>query len=125
MHLVEQVGSGIGRIQDLMKSAGLPEPIFQKEGIFTVILKRPSLISGQTTQKTTQKTAPEIIHLIAQNPDITRQQMAEAIGITDNGVKYHLRKMQEKSLIRRIGPDKGGHWEIVQSESGKQDARSH
>ena len=34
-------------------------------------------------------------------------------GITDSGVKYHLRKMQEKGLLRRVGPDKGGHWELI------------
>ena len=34
MHLVEQVGSGIGRIQDLMQGVGLPEPDFQKKWDF-------------------------------------------------------------------------------------------
>jgi len=34
MHLVEQVGSGIGRNQDLIQGVGLPEPDFQKKGIF-------------------------------------------------------------------------------------------
>jgi len=43
--------------------------------------------SGQTTQKTTQKTAQKIIALIAQNPEVTRQELAKAIGITDSGVK--------------------------------------
>ena len=28
MHLLEQVGSGIGRIQDLIQGVGLPEPDF-------------------------------------------------------------------------------------------------
>ena len=42
MHLVEQVGSGVGRIKDLMKGAELPDPIFLKEGIFTVIFQRPA-----------------------------------------------------------------------------------
>ncbi len=32
MQLVEQVGSGIGRIQELMEKAGLPEASFRKEG---------------------------------------------------------------------------------------------
>ena len=67
----------------------------------------------KTTQKTTSKTTQKILHLIAQKPDITRQQMAEVLGITDNGVKYHLRQMQQKNLIRRVGSDKGGHWKVV------------
>jgi len=66
-----------------------------------------------TTQETTQETAQEIIRLIIQNPNITRQKMAETLGISGDGVKYHLRKMQEKNVIRRVGPTKGGHWEVV------------
>jgi predicted HTH transcriptional regulator len=59
-----------------MKDAGLPEPIFQKEGIFNVILFKPSNVSGQTTQKTaqkttqktTQKTEARIIEIFTLNP---------------------------------------------------------
>ena len=41
MQLVEQVGSGINRMTDLMKEAGLPEPTYTTDGIFTVKLIRP------------------------------------------------------------------------------------
>jgi len=68
----------------------------------------------KTIQKTDQKTTQKIIHLITQKPDITRQQMAQTLGLSDAGMKYHLRKMQEKNIIRRVGPDKGGHWEVVE-----------
>jgi ATP-dependent DNA helicase RecG len=33
--------------------------------------------------------------------------------ITENGVKYQLAKLKKRGLIRRIGPDKGGRWEIL------------
>ncbi len=39
--------------------------------------------------------------------------MAEKIGLTADGIKYHLSNMQEKKLIKRIGPDKGGYWKII------------
>jgi ATP-dependent DNA helicase RecG len=51
--------------------------------------------------------------LIQHKPEITRQELAIELGITDSGIKYHLKKMQAKGLIRRVGPDKGGHWEVV------------
>ena len=50
---------------------------------------------------------------LKKNPGITRREMAVELGITDNGVKYHLKKMQANGLLRRTGPDKGGHWEII------------
>ncbi|MBI4668724.1 MAG: hypothetical protein HY747_06000 [Elusimicrobia bacterium] len=39
--------------------------------------------------------------------------LAEEIRISEDGIKYHLRQMQRKGLVRRIGPDKGGRWEVI------------
>ncbi len=50
---------------------------------------------------------------IAQNAFVTREELAIACGISKDGVKWQLRKLQEQGLIRRVGPDKGGHWEII------------
>ena len=72
----------------------------------------------ETTQKlprkpkTTQKTTQKIYALIAEDPAVTRRQLAAVLGISSDGVKYHLRKLQEQGLLRRIGSDKGGHWKV-------------
>ena len=52
MHIVEQIGSGISRINNLMKEANLPKPGFSTDGMFTVTLKRPSKTSEKTSEKT-------------------------------------------------------------------------
>jgi len=109
MHLVEQVGSGIGRIQDLMKSAGLPEPIFQKEGIFTVVLKRP--VAGSV--KSSVKSSVKIIELIIFNVHITIPELAENLGITTRAVEKQIANLKKQGIIERIGPDKGGYWKII------------
>lgn len=41
MRLVEQIGSGISRMRDLMKEEGLTPPEFNTDGIFTVAFRRP------------------------------------------------------------------------------------
>ncbi len=68
----------------------------------------------ETTQKTTQKTTTKdkILNLVRANPKITTDEMAEIIGITRDGINYHLKKMRGVSLERRDG-DNGGHWEII------------
>jgi ATP-dependent DNA helicase RecG len=38
--------------------------------------------------------------------------MAETIGITERAVEKQLAKLKEKNIIDRIGPDKGGYWEL-------------
>jgi ATP-dependent DNA helicase RecG len=122
MHLVEQVGSGVGRIKELMKEANLAEPVFQKEGIFTVILQRSTNNFEKTTQETTQKTTRKttqktenlIMEFLFKNPKASRAEIAEALGsITEDGIKYQLNKLKKQGKIERIGPDNGGYWKII------------
>ena len=70
----------------------------------------------KTTQKTAQKTTQKILSLIQQKSNITRIELAEACGISPDGIKWQLKKLQAAGLIRRVGPDKGGHWEIINNE---------
>jgi DNA-binding Lrp family transcriptional regulator len=42
--------------------------------------------------------------------------MAESLGINRSAVSKHLKKMQENGIIKRVGPDKGGHWEIIEKD---------
>ena len=72
---------------------------------------------GQKTEKMDrkggQKTRDAIISLISANQDITTTQMAESLGINRSAISKHLKLMQTKGIIRRVGPDKGGHWEVM------------
>ena len=71
------------------------------------------LSTQKTTQKTTQK-QQEIINFLMKHPKASRKEISESIeNITEDGVKYNLKVLQERELIRRVGPDKGGHWEVV------------
>ena len=43
--------------------------------------------------------------------------MADALGgITEDGVKYQLNKLKKQGRIARVGPDKGGYWEVINKE---------
>jgi ATP-dependent DNA helicase RecG len=113
MHLVEQVGSGIGRIKQLMKDANLSEPVFQKEGIFTVILQRTLSSSEKIAQETIQKTTQKIIQLINKNKNITISELAESLAISTRAIKKQIAKLKEQGFIERIGSDKTGHWNLL------------
>ena len=65
---------------------------------------------GKCALKTTQR----ILSLIRQNPSITRMQISDAIGLSLEGVKWNLDKLKASGIIRRVGPDRGGHWEIIE-----------
>ena len=66
-------------------------------------------VSPVTTEKTTEK----IIRLMRENPQITNKELAAACGITEDGVYWNTKKLKKNNIIRRVGCDKGGHWEVL------------
>lgn len=71
---------------------------------------------GQKTEKVDRKgttTRKSIITIISNNPNITTTQMATVLGINRSAVSKHIKRMQAEGVIRRVGPDKGGHWEVT------------
>ncbi len=114
IRMVEQVGSGIGRIKDQMKKAKLPVPEFKTEGMFTVVLHRAV---EKTVEKTVEKinlstTAKRIIERIKEHPEITTKELAEYIGITNKGIEYNLSRLQKSDVIYREGSKKSGVWKL-------------
>ena len=73
--------------------------------------------SGQNTQKWPEKwpeKAQQIIEAISRNKSVSIQQLEEQLQIGHTTIKKILREMQVEGIIRRVGPDKGGHWEIIE-----------
>lgn len=69
----------------------------------------------QKTDETTQKTTQKVLRLIAANPSVTTRELAIACDLTEDGIKWQLKKLRTTGAIRRVGPDKGGHWEVIQA----------
>jgi len=65
------------------------------------------------SQKTSQKTSQKIIDLIKEDPYISTSKMAEIIGVDRRNIARNIKKLQEQGAVRRVGPDKGGFWEII------------
>ena len=63
-------------------------------------------------RKTTQKISAiqtRIVDFLRYNTKAIRGEIATYIRIiTEDGVKYHLKALQNKGIIKRIGPDNGG-----------------
>ncbi len=55
----------------------------------------------------------EILNLIEQNNKISRKQLSEILNINPSAIQKHINKLKQKGLLKRIGPAKGGYWEIV------------
>ena len=53
-----------------------------------------------------------ILQLMAENPYITKIELAAAVGISATSIMRNIEYMRNKYL-RRVGPDNGGFWEII------------
>ncbi|MCR5065138.1 MAG: HTH domain-containing protein, partial [Bacteroidales bacterium] len=68
------------------------------------------------SQKSSQKSSQIILELITKNPQITLSELADKLNMTRRGIDKNIKKLKEQGIIRRIGPDKGGYWEIISSQ---------
>lgn len=55
----------------------------------------------------------KIFDLIKSNARITYDELASLTGKHKDTIRVHLKSLRQKGLLVRIGPDKGGHWEVV------------
>jgi Fic family protein len=65
------------------------------------------------SQKTTQKSSQKILALLRGNPELAIADLCTKLRLSDRAVKNHLARLKKEGRLRRIGPDKGGHWQVV------------
>jgi len=73
-------------------------------------------IVAESTEKSTVKfseTEERIIELMRENTHITQGMLSTRLGITRNYVAKITMSLTERGAIRRVGPDKGGVWEVL------------
>jgi predicted HTH transcriptional regulator len=75
--------------------------------------KNTTKTTTKNTTKTNTKTTTKIIEILKENPNITANEIADAIGITRDGVFWHLKNLVKSGQIRHIGPTNGGHWKVL------------
>jgi ATP-dependent DNA helicase RecG len=129
MGKVERMGSGIERMRELMRNARLKEPMFEMDSFFRVTFHRDPRYSLKAGRETAERglvkklgdrlveklgeNEKRILEIIAKNRFVTIPELSKMLGISTTAVENNLAKLKVKKMLKRIGPDKGGHWEIV------------
>ena len=54
-----------------------------------------------------------ILASISKNSTISTKKLAAMYSLSERQVQRIMTKLKEQGVIRRIGPDKGGRWEII------------
>lgn len=133
LHKVERIDLGFQKMKKSMVAAGLREPTFASDAFFRAIFQRSSEFALKEGGKSSMnrfeeklgeklgKTRSRIVFLMAKNAKITIPELAELIGITTTAIENHIRILRNNGLVKRIGPAKGGYWEVVGVDTGNLD----
>ncbi len=65
------------------------------------------------TEETRVKSRVKILDAIRQQPTIIRMELAEVLQLSGKAIEKNLSILKQEGLLRRVGPDKGGRWEVI------------
>lgn len=139
--LIEAWGLGIRRMMETCRELGNPMPRWRPEagcdGLrvtfpFSEAYRATDAVArGTVAPRTTQETArkqPEggnlsrgladrILAFLRENSSASRREIAEAlVGTTEGSVRYQLDKLKKSNRLRRVGPDRGGRWMVLDGD---------
>jgi ATP-dependent DNA helicase RecG len=55
----------------------------------------------------------KIISALKESPGISTTELSKQLNLTQRGIDWQMNKLKESGRIIRIGPDKGGYWEVI------------
>jgi len=122
---IEKWASGLKRIYDECQAVAVRVEFETISTGFLVTFYRPNWEQGEGLKKGDQKRLVEglverlvenqkkIIKLINGNSSISINELSDKIGISTTAIDKNISQLKKKGLLRRVGPDKGGHWEIM------------
>lgn len=134
MDKVELAGTGIRRMREAMAAAALPPPKIRQTTFFTITFKRPGLndieedtqkaklgekVTDRVTDKVTERVTVNqslILNGMKNDKYITAKILSEIVGISERKIKENIKLLKSKELLKRIGPAKGGHWEVADGQ---------
>ena len=58
----------------------------------------------------------QILALLRQHPYMAARELAQQVGISSRKIEQNIARLKELELLKRIGPARGGHWEVQGEE---------
>lgn len=118
IHYIEKMGTGINRMKEACKEAGIPEPEFEIIGFFTILFRRKTSESigiNIGINVGLNETQMKIVELMMQDKRITMPRISETIGISKRNIEANISDLKKKGIVERIGSRKNGYWEVTKN----------
>jgi predicted HTH transcriptional regulator len=107
-----------------MIEAGLPEPVYQTEGFFSITFLRSSKDDIRNTEENKVELTviqKEILKLMMNNSKITFVEMINMLHISNQTLNKHVKFLQDMNFIKRDGSKRSGDWTVFgESEEEKE-----
>lgn len=127
---IEAWGRGIQRIFDACREAEMPAPQFSYEpgDLWVEFAYSPAYLAiipatqaearldkrlDKELDKKLGANRAAIVRLISEDPRITVRQIASRLRMSRTGIDKNIQVLKAEGYLRRIGPLKGGHWEVL------------
>lgn len=85
----------------------------KEKGKSTQEIEKTTQEIEKTTQEIKETTQEIILKIIKEKPEITQKELAQIVGISFDGIKYHIKKLTKTGIIKHEGPTKAGKWVII------------
>lgn len=113
---IESLGTGFLDMKKACVAHGLPVPKIEIEGN-TFSLNIGRRIEGEKSdlksERSKETSAIQVKRLMRENKNITREEIASSLSLSVGGIRNIIAKLKASKEIKRIGPDKGGHWKVL------------
>jgi ATP-dependent DNA helicase RecG len=86
---------------------------FPPEYLVVIPAEGGELVGGKTSVKVSVKTSVKILQILGDHPEMTLAQVVVEVGKTLRAVELASSKLVKAGRSRYVGPQKGGHWEVL------------
>ena len=69
-------------------------------------------VADKVADKVANKSAQKVLMLLYENGNLTRDELAERVGLSLGGIKKIINQLREGGLIERVGANKNGFWKV-------------
>ena len=122
---IEAWGRGIQRIYDACREAGTPPPKIQYEPgdlwiefpfspAYLAVVKSPVPRGDGLGDGLGDDAQSRLLRIIRARPASSITELARQLKISTTAVEKTIKRLKAKGVLKRTGPAKGGHWEILQ-----------
>ncbi len=115
MHKVERMGTGVQRMREEMKKAGLPYPKIKNGLFYSITFFRPkadSLIE-KGSERGSERGSDKVLAAIREDRTITAEKLSKKLNISPRAVEKHMANLKAQHRLMRVGSRKYGHWEVA------------